>query len=67
MVKVQASCERMQHLGQKRDEEAGVTITAEDALGRINTLLAQVKLEYDDAESWLKNWYREHGVENEDA
>ena len=65
VAKVQASCERMQHYGQQRDEEAGTKLTDEEALERIGTLLAQVKKEYSDAEKWLKDWYKEHGVEQD--
>ena len=65
VAKVQASCERMQHYGQQRDEEAGTKLSDEEALNRIGTLLEQVKKEYGDAEKWLKNWYKEHGVEQD--
>ena len=65
MAKVQASCERMQHYGQRRDEEAGVSLTDEDALNRIESLLTQVKKEYSDAEKWLREWYKEHGVDQD--
>lgn len=63
VAKVQASCERIQHYGQRRDEEAGVSISDGEALDRIESLLAQVKKEYEDAEKWLKDWYRQRGVE----
>lgn len=55
--KVQASCERMQHYGQRRDEEIGIDLTNEEALSKIGPLLTQVKAEYHDAEEWLKAWY----------
>lgn len=55
----------MQHLGQRRDEEANTDLTPEEALSRIEQLLVQVKNEYDDAEKWLRNWYKEHGVEQD--
>ncbi|EJC97960.1 histidine-phosphotransfer domain, HPT domain-containing protein [Fomitiporia mediterranea MF3/22] len=67
VAKVQASCERMQHYGQRRDEEANVDLAPEEALSRIERLLVQVKTEYDDAESWLRNWYKEHGVDQDGA
>lgn len=66
VAKVQASCERMQHYGQRRDEQAGVDLSDEEALTRIDALLVQVKNEYSDAEKWLKDWYKEHGVDQED-
>ncbi|PAV17315.1 histidine-phosphotransfer domain HPT domain-containing [Pyrrhoderma noxium] len=65
VAKVQASCERMQHYGQRRDEEAGVSLTDEDALNMIESLLTQVKKEYSDAEKWLREWYKEHGVDQD--
>ncbi|KAG6849926.1 hypothetical protein H0H93_003455 [Arthromyces matolae] len=57
LSKVQASCEKIQHYGLKRDEEASVDLTEEDSLSRIKALREQVKLDYDIAEKWLKNWY----------
>ncbi|TDL22089.1 histidine-phosphotransfer domain, HPT domain-containing protein [Rickenella mellea] len=60
VAKVQASCERMQHLGQRRDEEAGVDLSQEEALARIAPLLVAVKKEYAVAQAWLKNWYKEN-------
>jgi len=57
--KVQASCEKIQHYGQLRDEEEGVDLTDEAALGKIQPLLGQVKVEYRAAEKWLRRWYEE--------
>ena len=65
VAKVQASCERMQHYGQLRDEDVGVPLTNEEALNKIESLLTQVKKEYSDAEKWLKEWYKEHGVDQD--
>ncbi|KAI5117247.1 hypothetical protein M0805_001564 [Coniferiporia weirii] len=62
VAKVQASCERMQHYGLLRDEEVGIGLSKDEALGKIGPLLEQVKNEYDDAEKWLKEWYSKHGV-----
>ncbi|KAG6900041.1 hypothetical protein C0993_003672 [Termitomyces sp. T159_Od127] len=55
--KVQALCEKIQHYGLKRDEEADENLTGEESLSRIKTLRLQVKQEYDIAEKWLKKWY----------
>lgn len=66
VAKVQASCERIQHYGQRRDEEAGVNISDEEALSKIESLLVNVKKEYEDAEKWLKDWYRQHGVDGDE-
>jgi len=64
--KVQASCERMQHYGQRRDEQTKSDLTEGDALERIGGLLSQVKKEYTAAEKWLREWYKEHGIVPED-
>ncbi|KAI0076975.1 histidine phosphotransferase [Panus rudis PR-1116 ss-1] len=66
VTKVQASCERMQHYGKRWDEENNVSLTDENAFKKIEPLLARVKGEYGHAEVWLKNWYKERGVEAED-
>ena len=64
--RVQKSCERMQHYGKKWDEEAGVALTEESAMAKIEPLLEKVKAEYDEAEVWLKGWYTDRGVRDED-
>jgi hypothetical protein len=60
--KVQASCEKIQHYGKLRDEEAGVDLTKEEALGKIEKLLVEVKREYKVAENWLRKWYKDSGT-----
>ncbi|KAI0791008.1 signal transduction histidine kinase [Abortiporus biennis] len=60
--KVQATCEKIQHYGKNWDDEAGVTLSDEQALTRICTLLVDVKKEYKAAEKWLRSWYAEKGV-----
>ncbi|KAF7346087.1 Histidine-phosphotransfer domain, HPT domain-containing protein [Mycena sanguinolenta] len=59
--KVQAACEKMQHYGDLRDEQAHEDLTPEDALERIAKLIAEVKAEYKEAEGWLRKWYRGGG------
>lgn len=54
---MQLSCERIQHYGDLRDEEAEVDLTEVDALAKIGKTLRSVKVEYDEAEKWLKNYY----------
>ena len=54
---VQASCERLQHYGARRDEEEGVDLSNEKALEKIRPLLVQIKREYAEAERWLKDYY----------
>ncbi|KAF8333528.1 histidine kinase, phosphotransfer Hpt [Cantharellus anzutake] len=58
--KVQESCERMQHYGKLRDEEKGVSITEKDALERIGKLIPQLKVDYAEAEKWLKEHYESY-------
>ncbi|OCH92597.1 histidine-phosphotransfer domain, HPT domain-containing protein [Obba rivulosa] len=60
VTKVQASCEQIQHYGQKRDEATGQDLEADAALEKIGPLLARVKKEYAAAEDWLKDWYRKN-------
>jgi len=55
--KVQASCERMQHYGQLRDDERGVDLSEEEALKNIKTLVERLKKEYAEAERWLKDYF----------
>lgn len=55
----------MQHYGNKRDEEAGKSLSADEALEKIRELLQEVQEEYDEAEEWLKRYYREQ--EGEEA
>lgn len=63
--KVQDSCTNIQHYGVLRDEEAGIDLTEKQALEMITKLLAQVQVEYRAAEDWLKNWYKERGIEGD--
>jgi HPt (histidine-containing phosphotransfer) domain-containing protein len=60
--KVQASCEKIQHYGQLRDEDIGADLTQEEALGKIERLLKDVKGEYKVAEKWLREWYANEGI-----
>ena len=64
--KVQASCEKIQHYGQLRDEEKGEDLTTEEALKKIESLLGTVKSEYGTAESALKAWYLEHDPDGDE-
>lgn len=54
---VQHSCEKMQHYGQLRDEEKGCDLKADVALGMIVELHKELKVEYAEAEKWLKNYF----------
>lgn len=66
VFKVQASCEKIQHYGQLRDEEANKDLTDELALSKIGSLLGAVKGEYADAEKALKGWYLENDPDGEE-
>lgn len=58
--KVQASCEKIQHYGVLRDEEAVKDLNEGEALEKIKGMLGTVKEEYNIAEKWMKEWYRKN-------
>ncbi|KAF7967900.1 hypothetical protein HWV62_32573 [Athelia sp. TMB] len=64
--KVQASCEKIQHYGQLRDEEEDKDLSKDDALGKIEPLLGVVKKEYNTAEKWMKAWFLENDPDGEE-
>jgi len=64
LEKVKASCEKIQHFGVKRDEEAGKDLEAEEALDKIKNQLVQLREEYAEAKQALEDWFREE--EDED-
>ena len=59
LEKVQASCEKIQHYGVERDEEAGKDLKPEEALDKIKNQLAQLRKEYAEAKQTLQDWFRE--------
>jgi osomolarity two-component system phosphorelay intermediate protein YPD1 len=59
IIKVQESCEKMQHYGNMRDEEAGESLSEEEALRRIQGLLADCQRDYQVAMAWMKKLYDE--------
>ena len=63
MIKVQESCEHIQHYGAKRDEIKGVDLTADDALKRIRAMMPRLETDYKLAETWLKDYYSKLGIE----
>ncbi|KAJ6557248.1 histidine-phosphotransfer domain, HPT domain-containing protein [Mycena vulgaris] len=65
--KVQAACEKMQHYGELRDEDAGTDLQPAAALAKIDALLVVVKAEYADAEKWLKKWYADRDESFDDV
>ncbi|KAF9046469.1 histidine-phosphotransfer domain, HPT domain-containing protein, partial [Panaeolus papilionaceus] len=62
LSRVQATCESIQHSGQKRDESKNKDLSTSEALALIEGLLMRVKVEYDEAEAWLKSWCEEHSA-----
>ncbi|CAG8633843.1 502_t:CDS:1, partial [Dentiscutata erythropus] len=67
LKKVKESCEKMQHYGNKKDETGTESISEEDALKKISSLLVKVKDEYKEAETYLKKFYSERdGTESSD-
>ena len=56
---MQNSCEKMQHYGNKRDEEEGVDLEEDEALKRIKALLEDCKRDYKVAKAWLERLYEE--------
>ena len=47
----------MQHYGQLRDEEQGSDLSEDDALAKIKALVHTLKVDYAEAEKWLKGYY----------
>lgn len=56
--KVQHSCEKMQHYGQQRDEEKGIDLKEDVALQMIVDLHKGLKVEYAEAEKWLREYFQ---------
>lgn len=65
MKKVQASCEDIQHYGQRRDEATDTDLTDEVALDKIRLRITEAKRDYADAESWLKKWFKDAMIDEE--
>ncbi|KAI8590843.1 signal transduction histidine kinase [Geranomyces variabilis] len=57
LTKVKSSCEKMQHYGNMKDEHGSGSLSEDEALKRIATLLKQTKIEYHEAEKYLKEFY----------
>ncbi|KAL0960812.1 hypothetical protein HGRIS_005831 [Hohenbuehelia grisea] len=55
---VQAACEKIQHLGQLRDEEKAVDVTPDVALKQITELIQVAKEQNTVAEAWLREYYK---------
>ncbi|KAK8866027.1 hypothetical protein IAR55_001178 [Kwoniella newhampshirensis] len=59
IIRVQASCEKMQHYGNCRDEETGTDLESGEALDRIKDLLTACKKDYEVAKNWMIKLYEE--------
>lgn len=57
VIRVQNACEKIQHYGNCRDEEAGKDLSEEEALKKIGKLLEDTKKDYDVAKGWLSRLY----------
>ncbi|KAG7088665.1 hypothetical protein E1B28_012637 [Marasmius oreades] len=58
---VQGSCEKIQNYGHLTDGTGGV-LTSKDALEMITDLMGHVKRDYEEAEKWLRQWYKDNGM-----
>ena len=54
LTRVKDSCEKIQHFGAKKQADGSGTITESEALERIETTLQKCKVDYAEAEAYLK-------------
>lgn len=59
LIKLKASCEKIQNYGNKLDAEGNTSISEDDALAKIADVLGVTKKDFRDAEIWLKRFYGE--------
>ncbi|KAF9164245.1 hypothetical protein DFQ26_001673 [Actinomortierella ambigua] len=59
LIKVKASCERLQYHGNRKDATGATSISDEEAKKLIHALLIQMKGEYDEAKVYLKAFYED--------
>jgi osomolarity two-component system, phosphorelay intermediate protein YPD1 len=59
LIKLKASCEKIQNYGNKLDETGNHSIPADEALAKISDVLVATKKDFKDAEVWLKRFYGE--------
>ena len=64
LEKVKASCEKIQHYGLNRDEEAKKDLGPEEALDKIKKQLVQLRNEYAEAKQTLEDFLREREGED---
>ena len=56
---MQASCEKIQHYGHKKDESGTKDITEEEGLTKLKDIIEQAKEEFRDVEKVLKTFYHD--------
>jgi len=66
LVKLKASCEKIQNYGNKLDETGNTPISEDDALSKIADVLVVTKKDFRDAEIWLKRFYGEDPGKDEE-
>ena len=59
LTKVQASCEKIQHYGHKKDDTGAHDITEEEGLAKLKTTIEQAKKEFHEVEKVLKTFYHD--------
>lgn len=59
LIKLKASCEKIQNYGNKLDAEGNTSISEDDALAKIADVLVVTKKDFRDAEIWLTRFYGE--------
>lgn len=60
LTKVKDSCEKIQNFGSQKDESGTIEETDDEkSLNRVKLTLAEVKVEYADAEKRLKQFYND--------
>ncbi|KAF9580235.1 hypothetical protein BGW38_003196 [Lunasporangiospora selenospora] len=59
LTKVKESCEKLQNLGNRKDENGANTISNEVAEKKIGKLLIRMRKEYEEARSYLEDFYED--------
>lgn len=59
LTKVQASCEKIQHYGDKKDDNGMIDVPDESlCLQRIHEVFTKVKADYTVTQQWLRSYFR---------
>jgi osomolarity two-component system, phosphorelay intermediate protein YPD1 len=67
LIKLKASCEKIQNYGNKLDESGNIAIPDDEALTKIAEVLVVTKKDFREAEIWLKRFYGQYPKVEEDA